>query len=394
MSPAGSTPERLPGGGGCCCGGGVRSARWARCARWAARGILFAIAAIPGPGYARMSAREAPVSRAAHVAADAAARVATEDAAGAVDAVDAAGAVDTNATAETEAAADTEAAPNANAIAEADAATGTLGATPALAGGGKIRLADGRVVPWEAARIRSGRLVVSVPGAAEAEWSVPLEFVAALACPEPPALVEAREALARGDALDAIVGAGAVARQFDAWRTTPGSWWSAARTLQLRARARLGQWSELARDAAAFAGGPADGEAGQWERLARAHLAGRTDGAEAEATRSRDESRTALRAILLAPATPEIEVEAALALGEDALRGREWTEALDALLRVPVFHPERLDRLPRVWLLCARAYAGLEDRGREERTLLGLADAHPDAPETAQARREFAGRFP
>jgi hypothetical protein len=162
----------------------------------------------------------------------------------------------------------------------------------------------------------------------------------------------------------------------------------------LRARARLGQWNELAHDAAEFAGGPADGEAGQWVRLARAQLAWRAEGAAADATLSNDERRAALRAILLAPATPEIEVEAALALGEDALRGREWTEALDALLRVPVFHPGRLDRLPRVWLLCARAYAGLEDRGREERTLLCLADEHPDALETAQARREFAGRFP
>lgn len=331
MITARFSPRPLPGGGG------VRSKRWA------GFGIVLALSAAPGPGWSRMQAREAPVNRAPDVA---------------------------------------------EPVADAP------GPTPSPAGGARIRLADGRVVPWDAARIRSGRLVVSVSGAAEAEWSVPLEFVAALACPQPPALVEAREALSRGDALDAIVGAGAVAQQFDAWRTTPGSWWSAARTLQLRARARLGQWNELARDASEFAGWPADGEAGQWVRLAQAQLALREDGPEADATRSNEESRAALRAILLAPATPEIEVEAALALGEDALRGREWAEALDALLRVPVFHPERLDRLPRVWLLCARAYAGLDDRGREERILLGLVDAHPDAPETAQARREFAGRFP
>ncbi len=267
-------------------------------------------------------------------------------------------------------------------------------AAPSPAVTGKIRLGDGRIVPWHAARLRSGRLVVSLPGATEAEWSVPQELVVALECPEPEMLMLAREALARGDALDAIVGAGAVARQFHAWRVTPGSWWSEACTLQLRARARLGQWTELARDASELADLPVDGEAGQWARIARAQQALQTEGDAADETGSRTASRTDVRSILQIPATPEIEVEAALVFGEDALRGREWTPALDALLRVPVFHPERRDRLPRVWLLCARAYAGLEDRGREERTLLTLADGYPDAPETAQARREFAGRFP
>lgn len=323
---------------GCFAGGGA-----VRSPRLMVRGILIALGTVLALGTARMMAREASVSRAADLAEPAAA---------------------------------------------------APGVAPLSAVGGKIRLADGRSVPWDAVRIRSGRLVVSLPGSTEAEWSVPLEFVAALEYPEPAALVESREALARGDALDAIVGAGAVARQFDAWRVTPGSWWGAARTLQLRARVRLGQWSEVARDAEEFAGWPTDGEAAQWIRIARAQRVLTPKEAEVDETMTQDESRAALRGILLVPATPEIEVEAALVLGEDALRGREWTEALDALLRVPVFHPERLDRLPRVWLLCARAYGGLEDRGREERALLCLTDEYPDAPETAQARREFAGRFP
>lgn len=324
--------------GGCfASGGGVRVARWI------AQSIAIALWAGLASGQARLAARERPVRQIAAVA---------------------------------------------------EPAVAAPGGTPSPAATGKIRLADGRAVPWNAARVRSGRLVVSVPGAAEAEWSVPLEFVAALEGPEPEALVAAREALSRGEALDAIVGAGVVARQFDAWRVTPGSWWGAARTLQLRARARLGQWSELARDAAELAELPVGGEAVQWARISRAHLALAAESEVAEETIGRAESRIALRSILLGPATSEIEVEAALLLGEDALRGREWTEALDALLRVPVFHPDRLDRLPRVWLLCARAYAGLDDRGREERALLALADEHPNAPETAQARREFAGRFP
>lgn len=280
--------------------------------------------------------------------------------------------------------------------------------------GARIRLTDGRVIPWDAAVIRGGRLVVSLPGAAAAEWSVPLELIAALEGPEPPALAEARDALARGQALAALTAAGTVVRQFAAWREMPGGWWLAGRTMEVRARARLGQWDDVARDAAELEFLPPGSEPRQWGAIARVRLAlaasasgdrGAEPAAEfprePEGVRGVGESAAGVMddeadviQIMDTAATPEVEAEAALAAGERALQRRDWTAALDALLRIPVFHPERTDWHAAVLLRCARAYAGLEDRGREERALLALADGYPDAPETATARREWADRFP
>ncbi len=280
--------------------------------------------------------------------------------------------------------------------------------------GARIRLTDGRVIPWDAAVIRGGRLVVSLPGAAAAEWSVPLELIAALEGPEPPALAEARDALARGQVLAALAAAGTVVRQFAAWRTRPGAWWLAGRTMEVRARARLGQWADVARDAAELEFLPPGSEPRQWGAIARVRLALAASASgdrgagpaaefprEPEGVRGVGESAAGVMddeaeviQIMDTASTPEVEAEAALAAGERALQRRDWTAALDALLRIPVFHPERTDCHAAVLLRCARAYAGLEDRGREERALLALADGYPDAPETATARREFADRFP
>jgi hypothetical protein len=280
--------------------------------------------------------------------------------------------------------------------------------------GARIRLTDGRVIPWEAAVIRGGRVVVSLPGAAAAEWSVPLELIAALEGPEPPALAEARDALARGQALAALTAAGTVVRQFAAWRTRPGAWWLAGRTMEMRARVHLGQWADVARDAAELEFLPPGSEPRQWGAIARVRLALAASasgdrGAEPEPERPREpeglprvgesaagamRNEAEIIQIMDTAAIPEVAVEAALAAGEHALQRRDWTAALDALLRIPVFHPERTDCHAPVLLRCARAYAGLDDRGREERALLALADGYPDAPETATARREFAERFP
>jgi len=280
--------------------------------------------------------------------------------------------------------------------------------------GARIRLTDGRMIPWDAAVIRSGRVVVSLPGAAAAEWSVPLELIAALEGSEPAALAEARDALDRGQALAALAAAGAVVRQFTAWRTVPGAWWLAGRAMAVRARVRLGQWADVVRDAAELEFLPPGSEPRQWGAIARVRLAleasaGGARGVATAAERAREPEGvhgvrdsgsgatggdTEIIRIMDTAVNPEIEVEAALAAGERALRRSDWIAALDALLRIPVFHPERTDCHAPVLLRCARAYAGLEDRGREERTLLALADGYPDAPETAVARREFAERFP
>jgi hypothetical protein len=238
MIPARSTPRALPG------------------RRWRADDTLGRArhpARARGPSGSRVrpdeGAREAPASRTADVAADA-----------------------------------------------ADAA----GPTPSPVGGGRIRLADGRIVPWDAARIRSGRVVVSVSGAGRGGvvgaagirwrrwpvrslrrwWRRARRFRAVRRSMRSSGRVRSRGSLPHGGRRPVRGGV----------RPAPcscarGRGWASG-TKSRVTRRNLGAGRRMARQVSG------SGSRGRNSRCRRTR-------AEADATRSNDESRTVLRAILL-----------------------------------------------------------------------------------------------
>jgi len=249
----------------------------------------------------------------------------------------------------------------------------------------RYRLRDGRVLEQSAVVVRDGRMVVSLgdgqAGAKGAEMTLPVSLVVELQWPEPEELRRGRAALTAGQAGEALLDADAVASRFAPFSRVPGSWWADAVGLQIRALAAAGRSGET-REAAAMLLA-ADPRADQ-AAMVRVTVAG-IDLSEGKT----DAAAAVLTELLRDPVSAEVEIEGALLLGEVHLARLEWEKALEALLRIPAFHGRRVDLMPRVLLGSARAYRGLDDAGRVERTVLELTDRYEDSLQAATAKKEF-----
>lgn len=249
----------------------------------------------------------------------------------------------------------------------------------------RYRLRDGRVLEQSAVVVRDGRMIISLgdgkAGAPGAEMTLPVSLVVELECPEPEELRSGRAALAAGRTGEALLEADSVVTRFAPFSRVPGSWWAEALVLRVRALAAAGRSEETRQGAAMLlAAAPRADQAA----LVRVAVAG-IDLSESKT----DAAGAVLIELLRDPVSVEVEVEGALLLGEVHLAGKEWEKALEAFLRIPAFHGRRVDLMPRVLLGSARAYRGLNDAGRVERTLLELNDRYPEAVQATTAKKEF-----
>lgn len=246
------------------------------------------------------------------------------------------------------------------------------------------RLRDGRTIDAATTVIREGKLVLEVaaPGERAAEVALPLALVASIEAPEPEELIRARRALEAGRAAEARVDAETVSRRFAPFPRTPGSWWADAEVVILRALAAMGREGEVQKAAAALRSASSLTP----RQLAQVSFAVAIVDAR---TGRKDAARAALELVLRDDPTPGVECEAALLLADLWLDAGAWERALDCVLRVPAFHGNRTDLMPRVHLLSARAYRGLRDAARVERAVFALTDEFGGSREAAVARNEF-----
>jgi hypothetical protein len=244
----------------------------------------------------------------------------------------------------------------------------------------RYHLRDGRV--WDAARVKvvEGRLSVALAGDGTAEMGFPLSEVVRLEWPEPPELTRARRSLETGLPLEAAKLAADTAESFAPFARTEGSWWAEARALEARALLAARR-TKPARQAAAslLSAGPPT----RLAAVARVVAAGAdlSDGAPGPAV-------AVLEAELRAP-DAGAEAEAAALLATHRLATEAWEAALEAALRVVVFHRRRADLLPAALLVTAKAYRKLGDSGRAERAALDLVDGFPLSAEATEGRKTF-----
>jgi len=245
------------------------------------------------------------------------------------------------------------------------------------------RLRDGRVLSAEQVTVRGNRLIQAVdrgkPG--QAEIGFPVASVVAMEWPEPPELSLGRAAFAALRFEEARSAADSVAGQFSVFADVPGSWWGDAELLRLRSLVALQRAAEAKGPAEVLAQRSVGGAVAVSARLLLVEFA--------LGEKRFGEAKAALAEILKSPQPASIEAQAAVLLGDLYAAELAWESALEAYLQIPAFHSTRRDLLSKALLGSARAYRGLGDRGRVERTLLELSDDFPNSTEAKQAEREF-----
>jgi tetratricopeptide (TPR) repeat protein len=196
--------------------------------------------------------------------------------------------------------------------------------------------------------------------------------VVRLEWPEPSELVEARRCLSDGDAAGALAALVVVRRQFAPFARVPGSWWTAASRLQLQALDREASPEDVARLAREISALASDPEAVGEARLALTELeirSGRVQLAQAM-----------LEEVLAGPVSAAIRARAWLLRGDIALAGRRFEQAIEAYLRIPVFHSAYADLIPPALAAAEKAFRAYGD------------DAQADRVSAERARIEAASR--
>ena len=248
--------------------------------------------------------------------------------------------------------------------------------------GQNYRLRDGRVLAASAVVVRGNQLMrlIEVKSGGVAEVGYPLSEVISLEWPEPEELRRARERLHNGVAEQALADASAVVARFAPFATLPGSWWSEAERLRLKALVALGRFSEIRTAAQQLFERSQDETTRQTASLILARVA--------VLERRWPDARRLIDLLLKTTLPPALEAEAAVIAGELKLHESDWEGALESFLQLPAFHPAETGLLPKALLGSSRAYRRLGDAGRAERATLELIDQFPKSTEAREAARE------
>ncbi len=261
------------------------------------------------------------------------------------------------------------------------AAFGALLCTALPVGAQTYILQNGTTLSDADVKLQGNSLVqeVSIGGGGTAERRFPLSTVARLDFPEPTELAEAATHIAAGKGADALALVEPIYRQFAPFSRTPGSWWSEAALLRLRALLLQEKLPEAGASARELMAGATDPEAVGTAKLALAEIDAR-NGQDALAQAMLDE--------IVRDAPPGVKARAWILRGDLALKRNAFEEAIEAYLHVPAFYGTQEHLMPAALLGSARAFKGYGDADRSERAYLEVMDGYPESAQAAVAKRE------
>lgn len=267
---------------------------------------------------------------------------------------------------------------------------GALGLAAAVTGtAARYELADGTLLEAGVVTLRSGMLIHSVEvddGAGLVERTHRLEDVVRLHWPEPEALGEARRCLEQGDRHGGLSVLKPLLEQFRPFARLPGSWWVAAARLRLQALDPEAEPAELARAARELAAFTDDPEAVGEARLALTEL-------EIRAGRSRL-AQTMLDSVLAGSVPAPVRARAWLLRGDIAFAERRFEEAIEAYLRIPVFHSAYAELVPAALLAAENAFRAYGDEAQADRLAAERRRYAPALPASGAAAPDLVSAFP
>jgi tetratricopeptide (TPR) repeat protein len=236
-----------------------------------------------------------------------------------------------------------------------------------------------------------GGLVQKIAGGA-AERRYDFADIARLDFPEPPEIAETAALVAAGKPAQALYKIEPVYRRFALFTKTPGSWWTEAAVLRLRA---LLLPPDLKVDPKAALETPVRIRAAARELMTTATDPdaigeGQLALAELDIRAGQPELATAMLDEIVrdAPSGSGIKVRAWLLRGDLALKRQAFEDALECYLRIPALFGTWDELMPAALLGSARAYKGYGDPDRAERAYLDLIDTYPNSPQATAAKAE------
>ncbi|WP_052362352.1 tetratricopeptide repeat protein [Geminisphaera colitermitum] len=250
-------------------------------------------------------------------------------------------------------------------------------------------LDNGAAVPAAAVKVSGADLVQALADGA-AERRFPIANIARLDFPEPPELAETAALITSGQSAQALYKIEPVYRQFAPFSKLPGSYWSEAAILRLRAlllppntkadpKAAEEAPARIRAAAREIMSTSTDPEAIGEARLALAELDIRS---------GRPEMAVAMLNEIVRDAPGTVKARAWLLRGDLAMKRNAYEEALDAYLRIPALFGTLDDLMPAALLGSARAYKGYGDKDRAERAYLDLLDNYKTTPQATAAKAE------
>lgn len=250
-------------------------------------------------------------------------------------------------------------------------------------------LDNGASVPADLVKVSGSDLVQSLAGGA-AERRFPISNIARLDFPEPSELAETSALIASGQSAQALYKIEPVYRRFAPFSKTPGSWWSEAAILRLRAlllppntkvdpKAAEEAPARIRAAAREIMSISTDPEATGEAKLALAELDVRS---------GRSEMAVAMLNEIVRDAPGSVKARAWLLRGDLAMKRNAYEEALDAYLRIPALFGTLDELMPAAILGSARAYKGHGDNDRAERAYLDLLDNYKNTPQATAAKAE------
>lgn len=243
-------------------------------------------------------------------------------------------------------------------------------------------LANGSALNAADVTLRGDALVQTktIAGGGSMEQRFPITTVARLDWPEPEELAATAALISAGKGKDALTKIMPVYRRFDPFPQTPGSWWTDAATLRLRALvAANSPAAEVTAAARDIMGRSADPDAVGNAKLALA---------EVELRSGKDSIADAMIDQIVTDAPATVRARAWILRGDLALKRKAYEQALEAYLRVPALFGTLEDLMPAALLGSARAYKGYGDKGRAERAYLSVVDEYPESAEAVVAKTE------
>jgi TolA-binding protein len=251
----------------------------------------------------------------------------------------------------------------------------------------KIFTTDNREIPWADVSLQGANLAWRTKDAAtgsEKTLNIPLTNVAKIEFPPPGDLQDAESAINREDYPASVTKAESVLKQFTPFKSTPGSYYTAATLVKLEALARQGTKATAEYD------------------KTRSELKGMTlTNAEQVRMESTEPISDVAKGALLGQAkatiaklivkTDDASVLAKLhnLLGDIHAKLSAYPDALEAYLKVSVFYGSQGDQLPIAELGAARALKRMDRLEDAQAMMNGIKERYPTSPQAQAARKEL-----